>query len=86
MATVTIIRTSVTTNNYFGYVIAQGKSISWISETFDGALDPGSYSIPTGQQDNLDWFNDNGFKIDQFGRLHIGRMMEEVMPDTVIII
>lgn len=86
MASVLIQRTSVTTKNYFGYVISGQQNVSWITQPVLGAIAPGSYTIPSDQRNNLDWFNDNGFSIDEFGRLHILRMMQEITPDTVILV
>lgn len=86
MTSILIQRTSVTEVNYFGYVLYGQDNISWITQRVAGAIDPGTHSIPSDQRDNLDWFYDNGFDIDAFGRLHILRLMQEIEPDTVILI
>ena len=86
MASFLIQRVSETPINYFAYVINGQQTVSWITQPVSGAISPGTHSIPMGQRDNLDWFDDNGFAIDQFGRLHILRMMQELTPDSVVLI
>lgn len=86
MASFIIQRSSETPKNYFGYVLNSQQNVSWITQRVSGAIDPGTHSIPEDQRNNLQWFYDNGFDIDAFGRRHILRMMIELTPDSVILI
>jgi hypothetical protein len=84
--TILIQRTSETSKNYFGYLLFGKKNISWLTQPVDGAIDPGTYTIPGDWQNNLNWFYDNGFEFDQFGRLHVLLLMLNSSPDTVILV
>lgn len=84
--TITVIRSEPMIVNYQFQVIFGNKSISYCSAEIPLAIELGSYEIPEDQRDNLDWWYDNNFKLNAYGRFHIGRLMEEEEPDTVIVV
>jgi len=62
------------------------ENISYCTTSITTALTPGLYDIPPDQQDNLQWFVDNDFRLDRYGRLHVGYMMTDNNPDQVQVI
>lgn len=60
--------------------------VTWITLSISDALEPGYYDIPEDQQDNLDWFYDNNFRTDRFGRRHLTYIMEDNNPTQVLVI
>lgn len=84
--TVLIQRLPPTINNWFCWISFGNEGSSWISLPRSASLTPGLYTLDPDQKDNLDWYNENLFKIDAFGRLHILRMMQENLPDYISII
>lgn len=84
--TITIIRSEPMVVNYQFQVIFDNKSISYCSAEIPLAIELGSYEIPEDQRDNLNWWYDNNFKFNAYGRLYIGRLMEEEEPGAVIVV
>jgi len=62
------------------------KYISWLWISIDEVIEPGIYEIPEGQRDNLEWFSDNNFRLDEFGRRNIGYKMQDYEPVQVTVI
>lgn len=59
--------------------------ISWVTISAEDVLDPGTYTIPEDQRDNLDWFNDNNFRTVKFCRRHLTYCMQDNLPETVLV-
>lgn len=68
---------------YQPYIFYGSRSISYCTIPIDGAIEPGVYEIPVDQRDNLEWFYDNLFRFNAYGRKHVGEMMAAIEPDTV---
>lgn len=66
------------------YLPSQFVSWCWISA--DQLIEPGEYEIPEDQQDNLEWFYDNNFRLDKFGRRHIKYAMQDWVPTKIQVI
>lgn len=62
------------------------KYVSWCWISADELIEPGTYNIPEDQRDNLEWFYDNNFRLDKFGRLHIQQAMTLYEPESITII
>lgn len=60
--------------------------ISWIWISIDQVIAAGTYSIPEEQRDNLNWFYDNNFRLDKYGRRHIGYTMLDYVPDEITVL
>lgn len=86
MATVTIQRQYISDTNFFGWCSIGQQGICWCTIPSSGAIDPDTYTLDPDQQDNLDWFYENGIEFDSFGRRHMLQVMQEFTPDTVTII
>ncbi len=72
--------------NYQPYIYFGSQSITYSSVEITLMLDPGIYIIPSDQQDNLDWFYDNNFKFNAYGRKHLGTLMTDEMPSVVVVL
>jgi hypothetical protein len=84
--TINIIRGEPLKINYFPYIYFDNAQITYSTAPIDTIIEPGIYSIPADQRDNLNWFYDNNFRFNAYGRLHAGRMMSDNEPDTVVVI
>lgn len=62
------------------------KFISWLWISADQVIEPGIHEIPEDQRDNLQWFYDNNFRLDEFGRRHVQYAMEQYNPVSVTVI
>lgn len=71
------------TVNFQPQIFFGPKVISYCTLPIEDSILPGVYDIPEDQRSNLDWFYDNDFRFNAYGRLHVGRLMEEEEPDTV---
>jgi len=83
--TILILRGSPLTVNYQPYIFFGAEVISYCTLPIADSIEPGTYDIPVGQQTNLDWFYDNFFRFNKYGRLHVGQLMELNEPDQVVI-
>lgn len=81
--TVTVILGKKMPRTWQPKIFFADSEISYATVSVDNPIAPGVYSIPSGQQSNLDWWYDNGFFFNAFGRLHVGRLMADNTPDTV---
>lgn len=62
------------------------RFISWTWISADQIIEPGTYTIPEGQRTDLTWFYDNNFRLDDYGRRHIGYCMTDFSPESVTVI
>ncbi len=62
------------------------RLISWCWISGDELIEPGTYTIPEEQRTNLEWFYDNKFRLDKFGRLHLQYCMTDYSPESVTVI
>lgn len=83
---ITIIRGRAMKTNYLPWVYFNEQQVSYCTLTVIDAIAPGIYTIPEDQRTTLQWFSDNGFRMNKYGRLHIGRMMSDNEPDAVTIL
>lgn len=60
--------------------------ISWLWISIDEVITTGIYEIPEGQRDNLDWFYENKFRLDKYGRRHIQYTMTDTEPDEITVV
>lgn len=81
--TILILRGFPLTVNYQPYIFFGADVISYCTLPIEDSLPPGVYDIPEEQRSNLDWFYDNDFRFNAYGRKHVGKLMEEFEPDQV---
>ena len=60
--------------------------ISWCWISADELIAPGIYDIPEDQRNNLAWFSDNKFRLDDYGKRHVGHTMTDYLPESVTVI
>lgn len=83
--TIVIIRGFPMAVNYQPYISFGYQSISYCTLPIEASIGPGEYAIPEDQRTNLDWFYDNDFRFNQYGRNHVGALMADEEPDTVLV-
>lgn len=84
--TITIITGDPMVINYQPLIFFGNAFITYSSVEIPLIVTPGTYSIPPLQQDNLNWFYDNDFKFNAYGRKHLGALMADTMPDSIVVL
>lgn len=61
------------------------RFVSWCWISADEIIEPGIYVLPEEQRSNLEWFYDNKFRLDAFGRLHLQYCMTDYLPTQITV-